>query len=171
MATIQELKKKVAGAKNNKVKEIFQRKLDEAMQNAKAENDEAMQNTESLPSVKKPKATRKRGKNKPKAPKTAENISDAKKSIKDKTGKTEAECEDIISQYKSLRSKTQARKQKETDSNKKQKVKIKKEEAQGTRVGGKKTPATKVREVANDIEKDIETQIDNREKQIASKVP
>ena len=68
--------------------------------------------------VKKPKATRKRGKNKPKAPKTAENISDAKKSIKDKTGKTEAECEDIISQYKSLRSKTQARKQKETDSNK-----------------------------------------------------
>lgn len=52
------------------------------------------------------KTTKKKSKKKSKVKMSSESVAELKKKIKDTTGKTEKECEDIIAQYKSVREKT-----------------------------------------------------------------
>lgn len=52
------------------------------------------------------KTTKKKSKKKSKVKMSSESVAELKKKIKDTTGKTEKECEDIIAQYKSIREKT-----------------------------------------------------------------
>ena len=69
-------------------------------------------------------------------------INALKKQIKQKTGKTEAECIAIVEQYKALRDKAQKRKKSAEKSSKK----VAKETKQGKRIDGKKTASTIIRE-------------------------
>ena len=52
------------------------------------------------------KTAKKKSKKKSKVKMSSESVAELKKKIKDTTGKTEKECEDIIAQYKSIREKT-----------------------------------------------------------------
>jgi len=131
----------------------------------------------------KPKATRgrkagttaKKRTTKPKTEQSADDIAKAKAEIKKRTGKTEEECESIIEEYKSLRTKAQTRKKAETkakEDNTKRVNKLKKEDniIEGTT---EKTAdaviETNTKDIAEKIEKEISKVEDKVEREETAK--
>lgn len=107
-----------------------------------------------------PKATTQR---KPRATKqTGDDIEKAKAEIKARTGKTEEECEKIIDEYRSLRTKSQERKKKEAEASKSNVARINKLKKDDKVIEGtnEKTAdaviETTTKDVADKIEKQIE---------------
>jgi hypothetical protein len=99
----------------NDEREIYQEALNQIL--AQTKSDMPKEAKEKMP--KKEKATPKaKASKKPKAEKPTALPSDVdamKKAIKERTGKTEAECEDIIAQYRKLRAKAKVNSAKRTE--------------------------------------------------------
>ncbi len=110
-----------------------------------------------------------------KAP-TKSDYEKAKADLKNKTGKSQEECEKIIEQYKELRAKAQTRKTKETATKKQQKKRVEGLKKSDDVIKGTTTKkADKVLEdtakkVEEKIEKEIEGEIKKEEKEIKKKV-
>ena len=89
---------------------------------------------------------------------TKKSKAEAEKELANKVGKTEEECEDILEQYKSLRSKAKARTKKATKTKEQSK-------AQGkTEPSGEKTPQSEIETATEKVEKKIEKKIEKVEK-------
>ena len=125
------------------------------------------------PSTSTPK---KRGR-KPSAKKeqSADDIAKAKAEIKKRTGKTEEECESIIEEYKSLRTKAQTRRKAETkakEDNTKRINKLKKDDniiAGTTEKTADAVIETNTKDIAEKIEKEIEKVEDKAEREETAK--
>lgn len=109
----------------------------------------------------KPSATRK-----PAAPratkKTTTDVEQAKAEIKAKTGKTEAECEAIIEQYRALRTKAQEGKRKAEQASATNKKRVEKLDQKGDLIEGTnvKTADAVIESTAKDVAEKIEQQIE-----------
>lgn len=103
--------------------------------------------------------------------KTKKKISDsdmskAKADIKKRTGKTEEECEKIIEEYKSLRTKTQARKKKETKTKEESKKRVSKLKKEGKTIKGtdEKTASATLDTTKKQVKEKIDKEIKEVEK-------
>ena len=106
----------------------------------------------------KPKAKAKSKSKSKKKTATKKSKVEAEKELANKVGKTEEECEDILEQYKSLRSKAKARTKKATKTKEQSK-------AQGkTEPSGEKTPQSEIETATEKVEKKIEKKIEKVEK-------
>jgi hypothetical protein len=112
----------------------------------------------------KPSATR--ATRKPAAPKatkkTITDVEQAKAEIKAKTGKTEAECEAIIEQYRALRTKAQEGKRKAEQASATNKKRVEKLDQKGDLIEGTnvKTADAVIESTAKDVAEKIEQQIE-----------
>lgn len=112
----------------------------------------------------KPSATR--ATRKPAAPratkKTTTDVEQAKAEIKAKTGKTEAECEAIIEQYRALRTKAQEGKRKAEQASATNKKRVEKLDQKGDLIEGTnvKTADAVIESTAKDVAEKIEQQIE-----------
>jgi hypothetical protein len=108
-----------------------------------------------------PKATTQR---KPRATtkQTADDIEKAKAEIKSRTGKTEEECEKIIDEYRSLRTKSQERKKKEAEASKTNVARINKLKKDDKVIEGtnEKTADAVIETTTKDVAEKIEKQIE-----------
>ena len=99
-----------------------------------------------------------------------------KKKLAKDLGKTEEECENILAQYKELRSKSNKRKAKEKESNDKTKKNVQDLKKQDKIIEGtnEKTADTKIEETKKDvvekIEKEIEKEVKKVEKEVEKEV-
>jgi hypothetical protein len=111
-----------------------------------------------------------------KAKNTADDIEKAKAEIKAKTGKTEAECESIIEQYRALRTKAQEGKRKAEKANADNKERVAKLDKKGDIIEGtnEKTADAVIestaKDVAEKIEKEIEVVEEKAEKEAKAEV-
>jgi hypothetical protein len=111
-----------------------------------------------------PKATTTR---KPRATKqTGDDVEKAKAEIKKRTGKTEEECEKIVEEYRSLRSKSQERKKKEAEASKSNVARINKLKGDNKVIEGtnEKTADAVIQSTTKDVAEKIEKQIEVVEK-------
>lgn len=94
--------------------------------------------------------------------KTATDIEQAKAEIKAKTGKTEEECEAIIEQYRSLRTKAQEGKRKAEQASADNKKRVEKLDQKGDLIEGTnvKTADAVIESTAKDVAEKIEQQIE-----------
>lgn len=94
--------------------------------------------------------------------KSATDIEQAKAEIKAKTGKTEAECEAIIEQYRSLRTKAQEGKRKAEQASADNKKRVEKLDQKGDLIEGTniKTADAVIESTAKDVAEKIEKQIE-----------
>ena len=108
--------------------------------------------------------------------KTATDIEKAKAEIKAKTGKTEAECESIIEQYRALRTKAQEGKRKAEQASADNKERVGKLERKGDIIEGtnEKTADAVIestaKDVAEKIEKEVEAVEEKAEKEAKAEV-
>ena len=109
----------------------------------------------SVKKERKPRATRQ----------TADNIEKAKAEIKKRTGKTEAECESIIEEYRALRTKSQERKKKEEQASADNKKRVEKLEKKGDIIEGttEKTADAVIETAKEDVVEKIEKEIEKVE--------
>jgi hypothetical protein len=98
----------------------------------------------------------------PKTKQTATDVEKAKAEIKAKTGKTEAECESIIEQYRALRTKAQEGKRKAEQATANNKERVGKLETKGDIIEGtnEKTADAVIESTAKDVAEKIEKQIE-----------
>lgn len=133
------------------------------------------------PKERKPRTTKstteQKKERKPRATKqTGDDVEKAKAEIKKRTGKTEEECEKIIEEYRSLRTKSQERKKKEEQANVDNKKRVEKLEKKGDIIAGtnEKTAdaviETTKEEVSEKIEKEIEKAENIAEKEAKKEV-
>ena len=118
-----------------------------------------LQEVEGKMTTRKP-ATRKPATTKTKQ--TATDIAKAKAEIKAKTGKTEAECESIIEQYRALRTKAQEGKRKAEKANTDNKERVSKLQRKGNIIEGtnEKTADAVIESTAKDVAEKIEKQVE-----------
>ena len=139
----------------NDDREIYQEALNQILAETKSDMPKVAK--EKMP--KKEKATPKtKPSKKPKAEKTTALPSDVdamKKAIKERTGKTEAECEDIIAQYRKLRAKAKVNNAKRTE-----KLKTDDKLITGTNVI---TPVAQIEKDAEIVKEKIEKQVEQIE--------
>ncbi len=139
----------------NDDREIYQEALNQIL--AETKSDMPKEAKEKMP--KKEKATPKtKASKKPKAEKPTALPSDVdamKKAIKERTGKTEAECEDIIAQYRKLRAKAKVNNAKRTE-----KLKSNDDLITGTNVI---TPVAQIEKDAEIVKAKIEKQVEQIE--------
>ena len=152
-------------------------KLQSVIDQYASEYEGSTEKTEAKPKTTrgtKPATTRKASTTKPK--KSVDDIEKAKAEIKRKTGKTEAECESIIEQYRALRAKAQQGKRKAEEASEGNKQRIKKLQDKGDLIEGttEKTAdaviETAKQDVADKIEKEIEVIEDKAEKEAKAEV-
>jgi hypothetical protein len=151
MATIKEIEIAIKNAPNDSIKKALRSKL------------EALKSGKEVKKTKKKSVRKKTAKKKvmkKSTKKTADEIKKAKAEIKRRTGKTEAECEKIIDQYKKLRGKAQKRKKSLAKSNKK----VATETKQGKRVAGSKTASTIISEATKKAKPVITKEIEKKGK-------
>lgn len=149
----------------NDDREIYQEALNQILAETKSDMPKAEETKSDMPKVakekmpKKEKATPKtKPSKKPKAEKTTPLPSDVdamKKAIKERTGKTEAECEDIIAQYRKLRAKAKVNNAKRTE-----KLKSNDDLITGTNVI---TPVAQIEKDAEIVKAKIEKQVEQIE--------
>ena len=149
----------------NDDREIYQEALNQILAQTKSDIPKAEETKSDMPKVakekmpKKEKATPKtKPSKKPKAEKTTPLPSDVdamKKAIKERTGKTEAECEDIIAQYRKLRAKAKVNNAKRTE-----KLKSNDDLITGTNVI---TPVAQIEKDAEIVKAKIEKQVEQIE--------
>jgi hypothetical protein len=110
----------------------------------------------------KPKATRGRKPATPKTKQTATDVEKAKAEIKAKTGKTEAECESIIEQYRALRTKAQEGKRKAEQASADNKERVSKLDKKGDIIEGtnEKTADAVIESTAKDVAEKIEKEVE-----------
>jgi hypothetical protein len=141
-------------------REIYEDALNELM---KSEKPKAMT------SPSKPKTTQRKARTTPtkkvapaKTKQTATDVEKAKAEIKAKTGKTEAECESIIEQYRSLRTKAQEGKRKAEQASADNKERVGKLERKGDIIAGtnEKTADAVIESTAKDVADKIEKQVE-----------
>jgi hypothetical protein len=139
-------------------REIYEEALSELMKSSKP--TKATKPTTERP---KPKSTTQR---KPQVTKqTKSDIELAKAEIKKRTGKTEEECESIVNEYRSLRSKSQARKKKEVQATSDNKVRINKLKKEDKIISGtnEKTADAVIESTTKDVAEKIVKEIDKIE--------
>ncbi len=97
-----------------------------------------------------------------KAKKSVDDIEKAKAEIKRKTGKTEAECESIIEQYRALRTKAQEGKRKAEQASAENKKRVEKLDNKGDIIEGtnEKTADAVIESTAKDVAEKIEKQVE-----------
>jgi hypothetical protein len=141
-------------------REIYQDALDELM---KSEKPKAT-TTKSKPTTtqRKTRTTPTKKVTPAKTKQTATDVEKAKAEIKAKTGKTEAECESIIEQYRSLRSKAQEGKRKAEQASADNKQRVGKLERKGDIIAGtnEKTADAVIESTAKDVADKIEKQVE-----------
>jgi hypothetical protein len=99
---------------------------------------------------------------KPKTKQTGTDIEKAKAEIKAKTGKTEAECESIIEQYRALRTKSQEGKRKAEQASADNKKRVEKLDKKGDIIEGtnEKTADAVIESTAKDVVEKIEKEVE-----------
>ena len=98
----------------------------------------------------------------PKTKQTATDVEKAKAEIKAKTGKTEAECESIIEQYRALRTKAQEGKRKAEQASADNKKRVEKLDKKGDIIAGtnEKTADAVIESTAKDVVEKIEKEVE-----------
>ena len=154
------------------IKETF-RKLLEKWDKGVEEVEEAV----GVKKERKPRASKPKAERKPRATKqTGEDVEKAKAEIKKRTGKTEEECEKIIEEYRSLRTKAQERKHQEEKATQDNKKRVEKLEKKGDIIEGttEKTADAVIEtakvDVVEKIEKEIEKVEEKAEKEAKKEV-
>ena len=156
-------------------KKMFEDGIKEVEKKIEALGKDVVKDVEKV--VDKPKAKRKpRAKKKTTTKLTKSEEEKAKADLKKKTGKTEEECEEIIEQYKALRTKAQTRKKKETASAKKDKERVDTLKKKGDIIEGTNvktadaTIETTKEEVVEKIDKEVEVVKEKAEKKAEKEV-
>jgi len=141
-------------------REIYQDALNELM---KSEKPKAT-TTKSKPTTtqRKTRTTPTKKVTPAKTKQTATDVEKAKAEIKAKTGKTEAECESIIEQYRALRTKAQEGKRKAEQASADNKERVGKLERKGDIIAGtnEKTADAVIESTAKDVADKIEKQVE-----------
>ena len=103
---------------------------------------------------------------------SSESIAELKKKIKETTGKTEKECEDIIAQYKALRTKTNSQKKKQKKSAEKNKKRVSSLKKKGDIIKGtdEKTADATLKTTKKEVKDKVEKEIKVIEKQVKKQV-
>ena len=156
-------------------KKMFEDGIKEVEKKIEALGKDVVKDVEKV--VDKPKAKRKpRAKKKTTTKLTKSEEEKAKADLKKKTGKTEEECEEIIEQYKALRTKAQTRKKKETATAKKDKERVDTLKKKGDIIEGTNvktadaTIETTKEEVVEKIDKEVEVVKEKAEKKAEKEV-
>ncbi|MEN8882703.1 MAG: antirestriction protein ArdA [Flavobacteriaceae bacterium] len=169
------LEEKLKNPKLAEYKKMFADGIKEIDKKIEALGKDVVKDVEKV--VDKPKAKRKpRAKKKTTTKLTKSEEEKAKADLKKKTGKTEEECEEIIEQYKALRTKAQTRKKKETASAKKDKARVETLKKKGDIIEGTNvktadaTIETTKEEVVEKIDKEVEVVKEKAEKKAEKEV-